>query len=203
MINSNKWILFVIFLLVGTFVCFFGRKLFKPILFIAGILAGFGLVWLICYNTFLSSYTQNWAFWVVFAVSAIIGLLIGWLLVKLTKVGAFAIAAWGGYSLGLLLYPTFLYKVWSGAAAVWVFSIGFALIAGILALFLFEHVLILSTSLAGSFLAIQGIGLVAGGYQNPFTIASLMEQGVMTSIDPVFYAYLAGNLVLWVLGAVV
>jgi hypothetical protein len=118
------------------------------------MLAGFALVWLISYNTFLSENDKTWVFWVVVAISGIIGLLLGYLLVKLTKVGAFVIAAWGGYSLGLLLYPTFLYKIWSGTAAIWVWTLSFALIAGILAIFLFETVLILSTSMAGSFLAI-------------------------------------------------
>jgi hypothetical protein len=42
---------------------------------------------------------------------------------------------------------------------------------------------------------------VAGHYQNPFTIASNIENGVMTSIDPVFYAYMVANLILWGLGA--
>jgi hypothetical protein len=153
-VENNKWALFTVFLIVGLFVCFLGRTLFKVILFIAGMLAGFALVWLISYNTFLSENDKTWVFWVVVAISAIIGLLIGYLLVKLTKVGAFVIAAWGGYSLGLLLYPTFLYKIWSGTAAIWVFTLSFALIAGILAIFLFETVLILSTSMAGSFLAI-------------------------------------------------
>ena len=76
-----------------------------------------------------------------------------------------------------------------------------AIVVGLLALCLFEHVLILSTSLAGSFLAINGIGLVAGGYQNPFTMAAEMSEGTLQNINPVFYAYMAGNLVLWALGA--
>jgi hypothetical protein len=153
-IENNKWALFTVFLIVGLFVCFLGRTLFKVILFIAGMLVGFGLVWLISYSTFLKNNDKTWVFWTVIAVSSVLGIIIGILMVKLTKVGAFLIAAWGGYSLGLLLYPTFLYKIWSGTAAVWVFSISFALVSGILACFLFETVLILSTSLAGSFLAI-------------------------------------------------
>jgi hypothetical protein len=118
------------------------------------MLAGFGLVWLISYNTFLKDNDKTWVFWLVVGISALIGILIGVLLVKLSKLGAFLVAGWGGYSLGLLLYNAFLYKIWAGSAAVWVWSLSFALVAGALACCLFETVLILSTSLAGSYLAI-------------------------------------------------
>lgn len=49
-------------------------------------------------------------------------------------------------------------------------------------------------------MAIYGIGLVAGHYQNPFTIATMIKNKEIDSIDPIFYAYLAGNLVMYVLG---
>ena len=50
-------------------------------------------------------------------------------------------------------------------------------------------------------MVINGIGLVAGHYQNPFTIAQEMDSGIIDSIDPIFYAYLAGNIVLYAMGA--
>ncbi len=49
-------------------------------------------------------------------------------------------------------------------------------------------------------MAIYGIGLVAGRYTNPFTIGELIENHMLENVDPVFYAYLAGNLVLYVMG---
>ena len=202
MISQNKVVMCIIFILVGFFVCFFGRKLFRPILFIAGILLGVGLVWLLCYSTFLDSNDKAWVFWLVFGISLLIGIGLGFLFFKLTKLGAFLLAGWGGYSLGLLLYNAFLYKI-DSQVFFWCFTLGMALVAGLLVCVAFEHILILSTAMAGSFLAIAGIGLVAGGYQNPFTIVEEVKQGVYTSINPVFYAYMAGTLVLWALGALV
>lgn len=46
-----------------------------------------------------------------------------------------------------------------------------ALFFGVLALFFFEHILIHATAVSGAYLAIAGIGIVAGHYQNPFTLA--------------------------------
>ena len=47
-----------------------------------------------------------------------------------------------------------------------------------------------------------GIGLVAGRYTNPFTIVELIKHGQITSVDPVFYAYLGGNILLYAIGVI-
>ena len=47
------------------------------------------------------------------------------------------------------------------------------LLFGVLSLCWFNHILIHATAIFGSFLAVYGIGLVAGRYTNPFTIAEL------------------------------
>jgi hypothetical protein len=192
--------MFAIFLGVGLLICFLGRTLFKPILFIAGMMLAIGVIMLLFYSTFLKNNTKVWVGWVVLAGSVILGLIVGCCLIKLSKIGAFVLAAWGGFSLALLIYNSFMYKM-DSTAGFWCWTIGLALVCGILSLFFFDHILICSTALLGSFMAIYGIGLVAGHYQNPFTIATLLKNHELTSIDPIFYAYLAGNLVLFVLGA--
>jgi len=55
--------------------------------------------------------------------------------------------------------------------------------------------------MAGAYLMLNAIGLVAGRYQNPFTIVAEREKGVIESIDPVFYAYLAGTILVYAIGA--
>ena len=200
-ISSNQWVMFAIFLIVGAVICFLGRTLFKPVLFIAGLLLSVSLVWLIFYSTFLSSRTEQWVGWVVLACSLLLGLIIGVIFVKLVKLGVFVIAAWGGFSLGILTYNAFGYYM-HNQAGFWCLCIAFALIFGILSVCFFDHILIHATAMAGSFLVINGIGLVAGRYQNPFTLATYINSGVQTTIDPIFYAYLAGNLVLYILGCI-
>lgn len=200
-IEKNKWVMFSICVVLGTVICFLGRTLFKPVLFITGMVLSIGLVWLIFYSTFLSSKTETWVGWVVLGGSVLLGLIIGTLFVKIVKLGAFCLGGWGGFSLGLLLWNSFLYFVES-QVGFWCFTLGIGLICAILALFFFDHILIHATALSGSYLAIIGIGLVAGHYQNPFTIAEEMQKGTIDHIDPIFYAYLAGNVVLYLLGAV-
>jgi len=193
----------ILFMLLGLLITFAGRKLFKVIVFIAGVFLSVGLCLIISYSTFLNSNSATWAGWVVLAVGVLLGICLGWLFVKIIKLGAFAIAAWGGFSLGLLLYETFpMYKI-DSQAFFWCFCIGMALVCGLLAICLFDHVLILSTAFGGAYLFVAGIGLVAGRFQNPFTIVTERANGEVVSIDPVFYAYMAGILVMTVLGAMV
>lgn len=197
--NNNKWAMFALFLVVGLVTCFMGRTLFRPVIFIVGVIMATSLIMLISYSTFLSDNDKTWVGWVVLAVAVLLGLLLGFLFIKFIKLGAFALAAWGGFSFALLIYNAFLYKMDSDAG-FWCFTIGTAVVFGVLALCFFDHILIHATALLGSFMAVYGIGLVAGRYQNPFTIVQMIKEGTITSIDPVFYAYLAGNLILYVLG---
>jgi len=156
----------------------------------------------IFYSTFLSSDSAAWVGWVILLCSVLLGLFVGAMFVKVIKLGAFAVSAWGGFSLALLIYNAFLYKI-NSQAGMWGFCFGVALLFGILSLYYFEHVLMNATALIGAHLAINGVGLVAGRYQNPFTIAEERRNGIYENIDPAFYAYLAATLVLYALGVYV
>ena len=78
-----------------------------------------------------------------------------------------------------------------------------AIVFGVLTIFFFDHILIQSTSILGSFVVVYGIGLIAGHYPNPFNIVSMIQNGQFSEIDPLFYAYMGGNLVLYIIGAFV
>lgn len=198
---DNKWVTFSVFIVIGFIVCFFGRKLYKPVFFIAGCLATVFIILLIFYSTFLTSNTENWVGWTVIACSILLGLLVGFIFMKVSKLGAFFLAAWGGFSLGLLIWNTFLYLAGYSNALFWCFCLGCGLILGLLALCFFDHIIINCTAMAGAYMFVYAIGLVAGGYQNPFTIADEYEEGM--TIDPIFYAYMVGTVVMFIIGDIV
>ena len=162
--------MFTLAVVIGFLFTFFGRKLISPIIFITGVILTMFIVILIFYSTFLKSNTSNWVGWVVLASSFLLGLLVGFILVKVEKLGGFILAGFGGYCLGLLIWNTFLYLLTTSAVLFWIFTIACALICGLLTFCLFDQIIILATAMAGSFVFIAGIGIVAGSYQNPFTI---------------------------------
>jgi len=202
--TNNKWIMFAVFFVLGLTFCFAGRAMIKATLCFLGVIISAFVIIYIFYSTFLKRDTELWIVWVVLGGAVLVGLLLGFILQKYSKVGAFALAGWGGFTLGLILYNTFAYKIVGGSAAgYWCFIIGCALVMGILGYFLHDHIIIQCTALFGSFLAVYGVGLVAGHYPNPFTIQEMIKNGVLDNIDPLYYAYLGGNLVLYIAGCVV
>jgi len=52
------------------------------------------------------------------------------------------------------------------------------ILGGCLALCFFEHVLVISTAIIGSYLTMRGIGVAAGGYPNEFTIVEDIKNGM-------------------------
>jgi len=202
-LNNNKVVMCIVFMLVGIIVGLLGRKLFSVIVFLAAVFVSIGLVMVISYATFLKDNHETWVGWVTLSVGAILGLLLGWLFVKIIKLGAFAVAAFGGFQLGLFLYETFpMYKI-DSQAFFWCFCIGLALICGLLAVCLFDHVLILTTAFGGAYLFVSGIGLVAGHFDNPFTIASERAADPNFTISGWFYLYMAGILVMAIFCSIV
>lgn len=188
-------------IILGAILNFFGRKLFRPVIFLTGLILTVSFIMIIFYLFFFNENRKSYVGWIVLAVGFVAGLVIGFLLVKFIKVGAFLFAGWGGFTLGLILWNTFIYMagyLW----VMWVVSIAIGLMFGLLAFKLFEHVLIFSTAFVGSYLTIRSIGEVAGNYPNEFQIAELIKDGVYNSIPSIFYGYFAGMVVMIILGVV-
>src|SRR5207248_8622567 len=72
-----KAIFGAVLIAVGFFVCLFGRKLFKPTIFILGLGAFVFLSMLFFYSVFFNSNTQPYVGWIVLSVSIVVGIIIG------------------------------------------------------------------------------------------------------------------------------
>lgn len=151
------------FIILGFFLGLFGQKLFSATLFIIGTMVTVAAIWLLFYTTFLTDKTDAWIGWVVLISSLIVGLLGGYLLYKLQRVGAAVVGGFGGFICGILVYTTALWAIKSNAA-FWICGSVGAIIAAIAAFIFYFHVVILSTSFIGSYLFWRGIAMYAGGY---------------------------------------
>jgi hypothetical protein len=194
--------MFALFTIIGASLCLFGRALLKPTLFLTGVLLAAFIIIYIFYTTFLKTTTKVWIGYAVLGGSIIVGLLVGFVLAKFVKVGAFILAGWGGFAVGLLIYNALFSNI-DSPFAFWGVTIGVALVFGVLTVFLFDHIFIQATAILGAFLFTYGIGLVAGHYPNPFTIVELIKNNQWKGMDPLFYAYMGGTLLLYIIGCVV
>ena len=153
------------------------------------------------YSTFLSD-TTNLVTWIVIICTILVGLLVGFFAMKLEKIGACLLAGWGGFCCGVLLNETVLYYATSVALS-WSINVACALVAAILAWFLFNHAIIISTALIGSYFTMRGVGLYAGGFPNEYVLMEMISTGEVAQIDPIFYAYLAGIVVMTIIASLV
>lgn len=101
----------------------------------------------------------------------------------------------GGYTCGVLLNESVIYLTGS-IAVLWFMNIFCAIVASVAAWKFFDKGIIFATSLIGSFFIMRGIGMYAGGFPNEYILMAMIRAGVMNYIPSIFYAYLAGIIVL-------
>lgn len=197
-IDQYWWIFGPAFIAVGVFFALLGFKLFQAALFIVATIVVSGLILFVFYSTFLEDNTAAWVSWLVLSISIVLGLLGGFLTVYLEKFAGAIICAWGGFMLGVVLNET---VVWLAGEAwlFWVINIILALIFFGIGYKFFEHGIMIATAFIGSYMMMKGVGIMAGGFPNIYALVQMIEDGAITSIDPVFYAYLAGIIVLTIL----
>ena len=112
-VDVNKWFIFPVFLILGAVLCFAGKYYLRYLIFLAGVIEGSFLIILIFYSTVASTNGRDKEFagWAILICSVLIGLGVGFILMKYEKFGGFCLVAWGGFSTGLLIYNAFLYKI--------------------------------------------------------------------------------------------
>ena len=88
----------------------FGRKLFKPVIFLTSMAAFVFLSLLFMYSTFFSNNYSPTVGWITVIVSILLGIIVGIILAKLSKIGVAVLAGWGGVCIGLMLWNAFIYK---------------------------------------------------------------------------------------------
>lgn len=201
-LDEYSYIWGILFIAGGAFFCFFGRKLIKAAIFaVTAILIVFAIL-LLFYTTFLSSTTEVWVGWTVLVCSILLGLVGGFFMMKIERVGAALLAGWGGFLVGLMINEMALYKAES-QVAFWCVSIGCAITAAVLTFFLYEHVLINMTAFGGAYMLIRGISFYAGGFPNEFTLAEELKAGNTDAFTNWFYLYMVCIFILAVVGSIV
>lgn len=108
-LDEYSYIWGILFILGGAFLCFAGRKLFKAAIFMVTAIFVVFAILLIFYTTFLESTTEKWVGWTVLVCSILIGLVAGFFMMKLERIGAALLAGWGGFLVGVMLNDMVLY----------------------------------------------------------------------------------------------
>jgi hypothetical protein len=194
------------FIAIGIFLAVFGNKFLIVTFLITTALATVTFLCIVLFAIFIKEGTSIYVVWILLILSTIIGLIVGFLMIKIMKVTlGFILGGYTGYMLGLFLYNMIFIQINSNPGLVyWLVLISSIILCCVLAYFLIDHVIIVSTSFIGSYAIIRGVSLYANGFPNEFYIMDLIKKGeteeLKMALRPVVYAYLSCWIILTGLG---
>jgi hypothetical protein len=202
-IYEYRYVYGAVFILVGLFLGLLGRKVFVVSIFLAAAFISLLIILYVYYAMFLTNTTPGWVGWAVLGGAFVVGSVLGLACTRFARVGATLIAIWGGFIVGLIINESVLYLL-EGSLVFWVVCASCAAVLGVLVFVTYNHAVILSTSLIGSYLFVRGISLYAGGYPNEYLLINEIKNGIIQPAERrSLYFYIAGILASTVICAIV
>lgn len=168
-VEKNWWVASIAFIAIGAFQLVLGQKLIKPTIFILTTCAVLGGVLVFFYAIVLPTSTVTWLVWLLGGIGLVLGLIAGFFMTKLMRIGVGLLGGWVGVVSALLIHEAFMHAVhqrW----IFWIMLVGMGLIFAVIAFWQYKKVQILGTCMIGSYLFIRGFSLFIGGYPNEFTL---------------------------------
>ena len=102
--------------------------------------------------------------------------------------------------LATLLFELFVYKISNKDIVLWSMMGVLGIVVALISLKLFKLILVIGTSFIGSYMVIRGAAVYIGGYPNEFQLINEIQAGDIDNIPWSAYLYIAGIIVLAVLG---
>ncbi|POM73621.1 Hypothetical protein PHPALM_9517 [Phytophthora palmivora] len=188
---------------VGAVMVVMGYRLFRATLFAIGFVAGGVGVALVVEHVFDDKSWVITASWIAFVIG---GLIVGSIVVSLYSLGIFIAGAVAGVALAMMIHNSVGYEIYPSHPQVVliVLCIVLGLVGGVLTIKLEKPVLITATSLVGAAILVWGIGYFAGDFPSTSDLKEYATKDIngdwVYSIPDAWWGYLAGILVLFVLG---
>jgi hypothetical protein len=193
-----------VLILIGIFLCFFGIKFVKIALATLGfITAGAASAYLI--NIFFNlAAVETGKLILALVVILVVACLFAFLFYYFTKISFLLAGGALGLEVSFLLVG--LINAGSGTNQLIIQIVAgviLTLVGAFVGYKLHDHVVIISTGLSGGNLVIFGIGSIVGNYPSWTLIAEKIKAHALTGTPAVAYAYLAGGIVLSIVGIVI
>ena len=168
--NDYKIVVNGVIIFIGLFLCFLGLKSVVFNMFLCGFLAGGVPTFVIATELLSNTEKEEQAFWISIGVSCVMGLIIGILLIFLYKIGYFVI----GLGLGAIIaiYTDIVLECilrFHSDVVLYVAVGTISLEFGIFAMIWDKILVILGTSVIGSYMITFGLSQFIGNWINPFS----------------------------------
>lgn len=201
-IEGNSIIFGIISMFIGFYNLVLGRKFIKPTIGLIMMMTTVVAILFVFFVLFLPTHTPGWVGWLLLAISIVLGGIVGFFASKLVRVGVIILGFWAGVGIGLLLNNLIFYRI-NHVSVLWILMGVFGLSLAVMSFFWYNYVVIICTSIIGSYFFVRGIALMAGGYPNEFTIFEKIYAGVFTGMPGTFWAYLVGMVIACLVGIII
>ena len=121
--KDNKYFFIVVFICLGILECYFGKRLFKPTLFIAGWILAFIFCMYVIITFFYSSSTTSVQSYIYLGVASIVGIIFGCLAIVFAKIGLVFLGALTGFVIGSFGYLLFISWFVAENDQMWLFIV--------------------------------------------------------------------------------
>ena len=199
--ENNYWIIAIVMIVVGLFELVIGQKLIKPTIFILTAGGILGAVLVFFYAIVLPTSAASWLVWLLGGIGLVLGLIAGFFMVKLIRVGVGLLGGWVGVIAALLIHEAFMYTThqrW----IFWIMVVGMGLVFAFVAFWRYKDVQVIGTCVVGAYMAVRGASLFIGGYPNEFTLIDDIKNGDRGNFSWKFYLYLGFMVAVFLAGMV-
>lgn len=160
--DAQSCIMATIGILLGSLICFFGYRIFKFLLFLAGFLAGFFFSYMLC-SGYLTEHLFGKSFehkdQIFLGISVAVGLIAGLLTLCIFYLGLFVLGAAMGWFVGMVCLPLLYKHAEFLSEHDWVPYIilcAFAIAGGIIIICIQKVIIVIASSFLGAFGCING-----------------------------------------------
>ena len=210
-LNDNATISGCILIFIGILEAFLGYKLIKVTIFLMGIVSVTTFITVVMFQFFLPSTAtasgSNTILYVVLSFGLLLGIILGFVMSYYKKLFFGILGGVLGYVVGNLLYITLTRLIDVNPIVVyWVTLVVCIIIFCLLTVFFHKYLVIIATSVIGSYGVIRGFSVIFGGYPDESIIIDIIERGEKEQLKELFTVYFIIYLVcllLLIIGSIV
>lgn len=162
--RNNKIIIGLIILFIGIYFCFFAYKFLKPTRILTGVVI-MNLITFIIASSWINANFSTLSFYIMLVLSSVVGIGLGYALMKFPYVVGPFLGALMGYVLTEIIFNLFagLMK-WNPRAVYFILLSSIGLLGVILGIIFQQHVFIVGSGFGGAYGILKGFGLLQDNF---------------------------------------
>lgn len=175
-IDDYKLGIGVIAIMMGFFMLIWGNKFLKISFVIVLVIISMTFFIWIYYNLPIEK-SREYVLWITIGIGFVFGLVIGYFLIKINALIYFFIGGYLGYLVGNILFSGIIIHIKNNDIAYYVTLVLCIIICGFISYKLSNHIIIVTTSVLGSYLIVRGASFYIGHFPSESVILYLIKNG--------------------------